>query len=84
MSQKSKPKSRSKTVTFSAICVKYAKDHDIADVTVAAKRLRAKVRNAVGKDDVITRYVEGAGKTNRDGNRYPAANAAQAKAILSL
>lgn len=74
---------KTKSVSFSAICVKYAQDHDINDVSVAAKRLRAKLRGAYGKHDVVTSYVDRKGE-NRDGNRYPDATAPEAKALLSL
>lgn len=50
----------------------------------AAKALRAKVRNAYGKNATVTRFVDAAGKDNRDGNRYGNATRAEAKAILSL
>lgn len=73
---------KSKGVTFSAIIAKYAKDHEI-DTTVAGKRLRAKVRGAYGKNDAVTRFVDRKGE-NRDGNRYPLATSAEAKALLSL
>lgn len=76
-------KQRSKGVSFASIRVQYAKDHDL-DVAIASKRLRAKIRAAVGKNDVVTSYVKRHGKTNRDGNRYGDATAAEAKALLSL
>lgn len=79
----SNTKSRTrKPIPFSALRQKYAKDHDL-DVSVASKRLRAKMRNAYGKNDVVTSYIDRKGE-NRDGNRYADATPAEAKAILSL
>lgn len=83
MSTTKTKKRSSKGMTFAQLRVRYAQTHDIADVSVASKRLRAKLRGAYGKNDVVTRYVDRKG-TNRDGNRYPDATAAEAKAILAL
>lgn len=74
---------KSKRVTFAQLRVTYAKQHDL-DVAIASKRLRAKIRNAVGKNDVVTKWIERHNKSNRDGNRYGDATATEAKAILSL
>lgn len=78
-----KTSSKGKGVTFAALRVSYAKAHDISDVTIASKRLRAKLRGAYGKNPVVTKYVDRKGD-NRDGNRYPDATAAEAKVILAL
>lgn len=81
---KPKSKSKAKSVSFAALRVRYAKDHDIADVNVASKRLRAKIRGAYGKNTVVTKWMDRHNKVNKDGNRYGDATLAEAKAILAL
>lgn len=86
MSSKSPAKSKSrksKAIPFSAVRVDYAKAHDL-DVTIASKRLRAKIRNAYGKDTVVTKWLDRHNKDNKDGNRYGDVTAAERKALLSL
>lgn len=86
MSSKSPAKSpsrKSKAIPFSAVRVDYAKQHDL-DVTVASKRLRSKIRNAYGKDTVVTKWLDRHNKDNKDGNRYGDVTAAERKALLSL
>ena len=80
----SKSTTTRKPVTFSAFIVTYAKAHEISDTTKAGKRLRSKIRNAYGKDDAVTKWLDAGNKDNRDGNRYGDVNAATAKVLLSL
>jgi len=77
-----KPASR-KPVPFAQVRIEYAKAKGL-DVTEASKRLRGKIRNADGKNAVVTKWIARHGKTNRDGNRYGPCTAAERKAILSL
>lgn len=74
---------KSKPIPFSAVRVDYAKAHDL-DVTIASKRLRSKIRNAYGKDTVVTKWLDRHNKDNKDGNRYGDVTAAERKALLSL
>lgn len=76
-------KTPNKPMTFSAFVVTYAKAKDIDDVTKAGKRLRSKIRNAYGKNDAVTKFVDGKGE-NRDGNRYPDVTPTLAKELTSL
>ena len=82
---KPKPKggSKAKHVSFATLRQQHAKNKSL-DIAVASKRLRAKIRGAYEKNDVITKYVDRHGKSNRDGNRYGDATVAEAKEILSL
>jgi hypothetical protein len=83
----SKPKASrkrsSKPTPWATVRVEYATAKSL-DVTEASKRLRGKIRNAYGKDAVITKWIDRHDKTNRDGNRYGPCTAAERKAILSL
>lgn len=76
-------KTSRKPVTFATVRQRYAKQRD-EDVSIASKRLRGKIRNAYGKNDVVTKWIDRHNKDNRDGNRYGDATPAEAKAILSL
>lgn len=78
-----KSRKSSKGMTFAQLRVKYAEAKGL-DVTKASKRLRAKLRGAYGKDDVVTRYIDRHNKQNADGNRYGDVTAAEAKHILAL
>lgn len=75
--------SKQKPVAFSALRVTYAEQKNL-DVAKASKRLRAKIRGAYGKNDMITSWLDGAAKENRDGNRYPDVPPTVAKEILAL
>ena len=71
-------------MTFSAFVVTYATDKGIDDVTKAGKRLRSKIRNSYGKNDAVTKWIDGQDKQNKDGNRYKDVTPATAKVLLSL
>jgi FPC/CPF motif-containing protein YcgG len=73
-----------KAMTFSAFVVTYAKDHDITDTTKAGKRLRSKIRGAYGKNDAVTKWLDGGNKSNRDGNRYGDVSPSLAKVLAAL
>lgn len=79
-----KAKSTKGSVTFSAFIVTYAKARDISDTTKAGKRLRSKIRNAHGKNDAVTKWLNASNKDNRDGNRYADVTPAVAKELLAL
>lgn len=74
---------KSKAIPFAAVRVDFAKAKDI-DVTVASKRLRGKIRNAYGKNVVVTKWLDRHNKDNKDGNRYGDVTATERKALLSL
>jgi hypothetical protein len=73
-----------KPMTFSAYVVTYAKSHDITDTSKAGKRLRSKIRGAYGKNDAVTKWLDGNNKSNRDGNRYGDVSPSLAKVLAEL
>lgn len=79
-----KTTNKSKAMTFSAFRVQYAKAKDISDPTKAGKRLRSKIRNAYGKNEVVTKWIDGSKKDNKDRAPYPDVPPAVAKELISL
>jgi len=77
-------KATTKVMTFSAFRVQYAQQKGITDPTKAGKRLRSKIRNAYGKNDVVTKWIDGSKKDNRDRAPYPDVTPAVAKELSTL
>lgn len=80
----SKTTTKTKAMTFSAFRVQYAKAKDISDPTKAGKRLRSKIRNAYGKNEAVTKWIDSSKKDNKDRAPYPDVPPTVAKELLSL